>query len=149
VSALRRRAAPGEDVVSQADGKRSDMSGPVTPHDHGDNHPHRHPGQRRAEAPPAGAVAAVMVDVGDGYGALVLHAGPDRVGLEPEIHPAGRPADRQHVWVLEREAPGPSRLYAAVFPSLAAGRYVICSPQGVPAKEVEVVDEKITETDWD
>lgn len=124
------------------------MASPIAPDEQGGGHRH-HPGEERAEAPPAGTVAAVMVDVGDGYGALVLYAGADRVGLEPEIHPVGRPADRQHVWVLERETAGPGRVYAAVFPSLAAGRYVICSPQGAPTKELEVVDEEITEAHWD
>jgi len=90
-----------------------------------------------------------MVDVGDGYGALILYAGADRVGLEPEIHPVGRPEDRQHVWVLERETGGPTRVYAAVFPSLPAGRYAICSPRGEATQEVEVVDEEVAEAHWE
>ncbi len=107
-----------------------------------------HPGEEQAEAPPVDP-SGVMVDVGDGYGALVLYAGADRVGLEPEIHPVGRPADRQHVWVLERDTAGPSPVFAAVFPSLPAGRYAICSPGGEPTQEVDVVDGAITEAHWD
>lgn len=90
-----------------------------------------------------------MVDIGAGYGALVLYAGADKRGLEPEIHPVGRPDDRQHVWVLERATAGPDPVFAAVYPSLPAGRYSICSPDGKPAQEVDVPDGAIAEARWD
>ena len=90
-----------------------------------------------------------MVDVGGGYGALVLYSEADRMGLEPEIHPVGQPADRQHVWVLERDTAAPDPVFAAVFPTLRAGRYAICSPAGEPAQEVDVLDGAVTEAHWD
>lgn len=90
-----------------------------------------------------------MVDVGDGYGALVLYSEADRAGLEPEIHPVGVPEARQHVWVLKRATAAPGPVFAAVFPSLLAGRYAICSPAGAPVQEVDVLDGKVTEARWD
>jgi hypothetical protein len=119
-------------------------------HEHGHQHGHRHAGVKQAEAaPPTQPVSGVMVDVGGGYGALVLHSEADRVGLEPEIHPVGVPAARQHVWVLERVTAAPGQVFAAVFPSLLAGRYAICSPAGEPTQEVDVLDGKVTEVRWD
>jgi hypothetical protein len=89
----------------------------------------------------------VVVDVGEGVGALVLHAAADREWLEPEIHPADDPSARQHVWVLERIVAAGS-VYAAVFPSLPEGRYGICSPSGETAQEVEIVGGTVTEARW-
>ena len=62
-----------------------------------------------------------MVDVGEHTGALVLTAPAEREGIEVEIHPASDPSRRTHVWVLPR-AGRHGTVYAAVFPSLPAGR---------------------------
>ena len=72
---------------------------------------------------PAGPSQAVFVDVGEHTGALVLHAPAEREGLEVEIHPVADPSRRTHVWVLPRA--GRATVYAAVFPSLAAGDYAV------------------------
>lgn len=122
------------------------MTSPASSHDHGE-HGHGQSHEKHAEAPTEPA-AYVMVDIGDGYGALLLYAGADRAGLEPEIYPVGVPEARQHVWVLERVTNAPDPLFAAVFPSLPAGRYAICSPTGEPTQEVNVLDGEIIEARW-
>jgi hypothetical protein len=106
-----------------------------------------HVGESRVERPPAQPSRGVAVDVGEGVGALVLFAGAEREGLEPEIHPVGEPAARQHVWVLER-AVGSGTVHAAVFPSLAEGRYAVCSPEGLAAQEVDITGGRVTEARW-
>ncbi|HXY43176.1 MAG TPA: hypothetical protein VEH29_03225 [Acidimicrobiales bacterium] len=107
-------------------------------------------GSRAPEPPevrPSRPSRGIAVDIGEDVGALVLYAGPEREWLEPEIHPVGKPAARQHVWVLERVV-GSGTVYAAVFPSLRQGRYGVCSPDGVTAQEVEITGGKVTEASW-
>lgn len=117
------------------------LAGP--PNDHGHAHEHPHALEARPEHPSQG----VVVDIGEGVGALVLHAGADREWLEPQIHPVDNPAACQHVWVLERIVASGS-VYAAVFPSLREGRYGICSPDGITTQEVEIIGGKVTEARW-
>jgi hypothetical protein len=116
-------------------------------------HPHPHPDQGPAasgtagEARPTQPSRGVVVDIGEGVGALVLYADPEREWLEPEIHPQGEPGKRQHVWILERIV-GSGSVYAAVFPSLPEGRYGVCSPAGETAQVVEISGGKVTEARW-
>ena len=66
--------------------------------------PARHaPTRGSGEARPTRPSQGVVVDVGDGIGALVLYADADREWLEPEIHPVDDPEQRQHVWVLRAD----------------------------------------------
>ena len=56
----------------------------------------------------------VMLDLGPGVGALVLHTGADLHGVEIEVSPAGRDGERSHKQVHERPVAG-RPLYGAVF----------------------------------
>jgi hypothetical protein len=66
----------------------------------------------------------VMLDLGPGVGALVLHTGADLHGVEIEISPSGSDEDRSHKQVHERPAAG-RQLYAAVFDRVPAGEYTL------------------------
>ena len=66
----------------------------------------------------------VMLDLGPGVGALVLHTGAELHGVEIEISPAGRDEERSHKQVHERPVAGRS-LYGAVFDSVPAGDYTL------------------------
>ena len=66
----------------------------------------------------------VMLDLGPGVGALVLHTGPNLHGVEIEISPVGRDETRSHKQVHERPVAG-RPLYGAVFDSLPAGEYTL------------------------
>jgi len=129
--------------------------------DHG--HAHEH-GPAARETPPPAPSRGVAIDVGDGFGALVLYAGAERGGLEVEIFPDAEPNRRQHVWVLERELgkaanaanagkaakAGKATVFAAVFPSLPEGRYCICDAKGgVPTQQVDVAGGTVTEARWE
>jgi len=120
------------------------------PHPHPVPHIHAHP-HRVAVGPgevrPAGPTQGVVVDIGDGIGALVLYADADREWMEPEIQPIEDPSARQHVWVLARIV-GSGIVYAAVFPSLPEGRYGLCAPGGVTTQEIEIVGGAVTEERW-
>jgi hypothetical protein len=66
----------------------------------------------------------VMLELGPGVGALVLHTGSDLHGVEIEISPAGRDGERSHKQVHERPVAG-RPLYGAVFERLPAGEYTL------------------------
>jgi hypothetical protein len=66
----------------------------------------------------------VMLDLGPGVGALVLHTGAELHGAEIEISLAGRDDDRSHKQVHDRRVGG-RPLYAAVFDRLPAGEYTL------------------------
>jgi hypothetical protein len=90
----------------------------------------------------------VVLDIGDGRGALVLYATGDMEGAEIDISPVGHDAGRSHVAVLARNDRGTVR-HAAVYSSLAAGTYRLWRPDGAPTREVEVQDGSVTEVRWE
>jgi hypothetical protein len=89
-----------------------------------------------------------MLDVGEHAGALILSSSASRDGLEVEIHPAGEPARRTHVWVLPREGRDGATIYAAVFPSLEPGTYAVLEPDGKVGSTVAVPANAVTYADW-
>ena len=66
----------------------------------------------------------VMLDLGPGVGAVVLHTGAQLHGAEIEISPAGRDGARSHKQVHERPVGG-RPFYAAVFDRLPVGEYTL------------------------
>jgi hypothetical protein len=102
-----------------------------------------------AEAePPTEPSHAVMLDVGEHAGALILISTSRREGLEVEIHPAAEPERRRHVWVLPRQGNGESTVYAAVFPSLAPGAYTVLEPDDSVRCMVSVPANQVTYAQW-
>ena len=89
-----------------------------------------------AEAGPSSA-DNLLLDIGADTGALVIHAAAHRDEAEIEISPSGSGRRRTHNVVRRREAVGGAR-YAAVFPALPAGDYVIWRDAGTPAGTVTV-----------
>jgi hypothetical protein len=90
----------------------------------------------------------VLLDVGEHTGALVLRAPVERAGLEVEIYPASDSSQRTHVWVLPR-AGRDGTVYAAVFPSLPAGEYLVLEPDGSVATNVTVPANQVTNARWE
>ena len=86
----------------------------------------------------------VMLDVGPGVGALVLHTDPDLHGREIEISPAGRDEERSHKQVHERPVAGRS-LYGAVFDSLLAGEYTLWLDDRPLRRHVAVAGAAVTD----
>jgi hypothetical protein len=96
---------------------------------------------------PTEASESVFIDVDETHGALLLHSTPEREGLEPEIYPVGNPDGRTHVWVLPRKA-GDAITYAAIFPSLPAGDYVLVESDGVTETVITVTPGEVTIVEW-
>lgn len=90
-------------------------------------------------------VASVMLDVGDGVGALIIITGPEWHGKEIEISAQDQDQPvRTHVAVRERPLPNGVQ-YCAVFPSLPAGPYVIWRTPTEPGGTVVVAPATVTE----
>ena len=126
----------------------------MQPHLHAHPHDGARPRQQHGDGPaagdsprPASPSRAVILDVGEHTGALVLTAPAEREGLEVQIHPASDPSRRTHVWVLPREGRD-GTVYAAVFPSLPAGDYTVLEPDGSVATTVAVPANQVTNATW-
>jgi hypothetical protein len=94
---------------------------------------------------------SVVLELGPGIGALVLHTPPELDGAEIEISPvvgsAGEPAGRTHSQVRQRITPGGTK-FAAVYPGLAAGDYTIWRDASTPVTTVVVEGGQVTTARW-
>ncbi len=97
----------------------------------------------------------VVLDLGDAVGALVLEAPAALYGHEIEISLVGAGAGgsggagggRTHSLVRERLTAAGTR-YAAVYPGLAAGRYLIWRQMSTPVGEVTIDGGMVTRFRW-
>jgi hypothetical protein len=93
-----------------------------------------------------GCEGSAVLDIGPGIGALVVHTTQALVEQEIEVSPAGHPAQRVHTVVHERILGG-RRVFAALFPALTAGDYVLwCDGRAAPGGAVTVPSGGIVET---
>jgi hypothetical protein len=91
---------------------------------------------------------SVVLNLGVDIGALVLHAPAGLDGCEIEISPAGAPdARRTHSRVRERRT-GAIVQYAAVYPELAAGNYVIWQDDTTPVTTVTIRGGEVADYHW-
>ena len=98
----------------------------------------------------ATASASVALDIGDGFGALVIYPAERFAGREIEISRVGGDGGdggdgrRVHTGVHERRAASRSML-TAIFGSLPAGEYVVWEDDETAAEKVTVPDGAIAE----
>ncbi|HLX20225.1 MAG TPA: hypothetical protein VKR23_08740 [Gaiellaceae bacterium] len=100
------------------------------------SHNHHHSTDARLEH--------VMLDLGPGVGALVLHTDAHLHGVEIEISPDGRDTARSHKQVHERVVAG-RPLYAAVFDRLPAGDYTLWHDDAPLRRRVAVAGGVVTD----
>jgi hypothetical protein len=79
---------------------------------------------------------SVILELGDGIGALILETPPGLDGHEIEISPSAGGA-RTHSLVRERHT-ATRTSYAAVYPVLPEGDYIVWCEDGVPAGQVTI-----------
>jgi hypothetical protein len=113
-------------------------------HDHGrfhDTHGHHHhdPADVRSQS--------VVLDLGDGIGALIVHTDPELLGVEVEISPAGADGNRQHKEVLQRTM-GPATVNVLVYDNLPEGKYTLWVDDVAWAIDVRIESGSIAELDW-
>jgi len=100
-------------------------------------------------AGPSGS-GTVVLELGPGAGALVLHAPADMNGTEIQISQpggAGQHGHRTHSMVRPRHVASGTR-YAAVYPGLPPGEYTIWAQDGSPAVTVTVAEGVATTASW-
>jgi hypothetical protein len=123
-------------------------------HEHDSYQAHEHDDEggsvhRHVEAvAPTEASRAVVINVGEHTGALVLASTESRSGTEVEIHPVGEPNARTHVWVLPREGRD-GIVYAAIFPSLESDDYAILGVDGSIVDVITVSPNRVTHARWE
>jgi hypothetical protein len=105
-----------------------------------DHHHHHH------DAPEVRA-RPVVLDLGEGIGALVVHTDPDLLGLEVEISPSDRDRDRQHKEVLQR-AIGAGTATVLVYDGLPEGEYTLWVDDEPRTRGVRVNGGGVAELDW-
>ena len=90
----------------------------------------------------------VVLEIGPGVGALILHTPQELNGHEIEISPTGISCGRRtHSQVRERPVDTGTG-YAAIYPGLSAGRYTIWRDHTTAVGSVMVPEGKVTRYDW-
>src|SRR5438132_2604595 len=89
----------------------------------------------------------IVLDIGDGVGALIVHTDPDMHGIEIEISPTGEDGRRSHKQVLERNIDH-HPAFTAVFDGLPAGAYTLWVEGIARARRVRVEASAVAELDW-
>jgi hypothetical protein len=89
----------------------------------------------------------VVLNIGAGVGALVIHASGALHGHEIEVSPVAEPGRRTHAAVRARYVRG-GVTWSVVIDSLPAGRYVIWRDRATPLAEVDVAGGAVAEYTW-
>lgn len=89
----------------------------------------------------------VVLDIGGGLGALVVHWDATEIDTPIEISPTGEDADRQHQHILERPI-GEETFYAAVFDRIPAGTYTLWVRDEARERDVVIPDGGVAERHW-
>jgi hypothetical protein len=92
------------------------------------------------------AESYVVLDIGEGIGALALYCPADLNGTEIEISQPGAP--RTHSLVRERRIGAAAPVYAAVYPGLPAGDYTIWREDDTPAGSFQIKGGEVTTFEW-
>ena len=89
----------------------------------------------------------VMLNIGDGIGALIINTPGRMHGREIEVSPAADPTRRTHASVRARYVWG-GICYSVVLDSLPRGRYTVWDDPVTPLGEVDVPDGGVAEFHW-
>jgi hypothetical protein len=110
-----------------------------THHRHGEAHHTRYADRRHPEA--------VVLDLGQDIGALIVHTEADMHGVEVEISASGEDERRSHKEVLEREISGRAA-FTALFDKVREGSYTLWVDGVARARGVVVAGGAVAELDW-
>lgn len=89
----------------------------------------------------------VVLDIGEGIGALILYTREELCGRQIDVSPQGNNARRTHTDVLERRMNG-QPVFAAVFPTLPADTYTVWGRNQQIVGSVTIASGEVTELDW-
>lgn len=115
------------------------------------SHPHTHPHPAPSAVPEQhfgpSHEGSVVLNIGGSIGALVLHTDEDLNGVEIDIHGVSAGTISTHSLVRPRELPQLTA-YAAVYPDLPAGRYLVVGTAGHLDQDFVIDGGRVTELDW-
>ena len=103
------------------------------------DHHHHH----ESPLPPSG-IGTVVLDIGEGVGALVVHAPAVLCGAEIELARPGSSEPVTHTEVRERRLPG-GPVFAGVFSALTAGDYRLLPVGAHPGRDLTIRSGRVTE----
>jgi len=89
----------------------------------------------------------VMLNIGAGIGALVIHTPAAMLGHEVEISPVTDPAVRTHAAVRARYVRG-GVVWSEVIDNLPEGRYVVWRDPITPLAEIDIDGGTVAEFTW-
>lgn len=95
--------------------------------------------------PTDGPAEALVLDIGDDIGALVLYATEECLGKEIDLSPVGHPRSHHvHTMIRRRRGVG-QEFIAGVYPQLHEGEYTVWSIDAGPLGEVTITGGAVTE----
>lgn len=117
-------------------------------HDHDHAHPHTHDTAEAPyidDGPTDGPPDALVLDIGEDIGALILFAEEGCLGQEIDLTPVGAPQSHDmHTMIRRRRAVG-REFIAGVYPELREGAYTVWGLDGRPLGEVAIVGGQVGE----
>jgi hypothetical protein len=118
-------------------------------HDGERGHTHTHDGEHthdemREPALPPSRQGTVVLDIGDGIGALVVHTSKAMCGVEIEIAQRGETTQLVHTEVRERVLAEGS-VFAGVFVALDEGEYTLLDADGTGPRDISIQSGRVTE----
>jgi hypothetical protein len=115
-------------------------SHPHDEHSHED-HDHVHHSATEVRSQP------VVLDLGEGVGALIVYTGGELLGTEVEISPGAEDGNRQHKEVLRRTM-GRETVNVLVYDNLPEGTYTLWIDGVAKERGVAVRGGSVAELDW-
>ena len=101
-----------------------------------------------APDPSRSATGSVVLDLGPGVGALVLHAPPELDGRELDICARDAPAAAITHSLVRRRHTARGVQHAAVYPDLRPGEYLVRLDADGIQLAVTIVEERVTVAYW-
>lgn len=89
----------------------------------------------------------MVMEVGDGVGALVVYTPDTLAGIEIELARRGDDHQFVHTEVRERQLPE-GVIFAGVFPAVPSGEYTLLPVAALPALDVRIEGGRVAQLTW-
>ncbi len=114
--------------------------------DHSHQHPHGTPEAPYVdEGPTEGPPEALVLDIGDDVGALILHADASCLGQEIDLTPVGAPRSHHMHTMIRRRRAVDREFIVGVYPELVEGKYTVWGIDGHPLGDVIIEGGHVSE----
>jgi hypothetical protein len=97
------------------------------------------------EGPTDGPADALVLDIGENIGALVLYSEEGCLGREIDLTPAGAPRSHHMHTMIRRRRAFSREIIAGVYPALVEGIYTVWGIDGFSLGEVTIEGGHVTE----